>query len=514
MNQKMVLKDNFRLVVVALMAVVMLLSVMITVASAEGENDYPITDEVINDVHEQILARSSYIDVSKYKLPELFPLWNGEYYNTQYLPYYVAREYGDAFFLKKVEPEYDNTIESNDYRPVLGFKATYDDSYDMEAFKNETEKALACINDDMTDLEKVILLHDYICAYSDYDYVNFANHIYDTPDNDNAYGVLVKKRAVCEGFSVAYKYLLRLAGIEAYLVRSDEISHMWNVVILDGEAYHVDVTFDNSSWNVLGEAKHVNLLKSDAVTSEMGVAHHPSDAVISKCEIPLDIHCTSDKYDKANWTDANSPVCYYEGKFYYSVYNDHIRKPQILCSDTQTIRGGKTVLVKSVGPWTLFGKTYNPDDPYSSIEVSSALVTIRDGRLFYSTPTGFNSCALDGSDEREEYKVDTSKAYLYGALVIDGDVYYSLEHSYSLLEELEIIKLTEESKVEQPVATPEVEPESTETPSVAPTETVNNNSNATSNSLPIGVIVGIIVAVVLVIVVIIVVASKKNKGDK
>lgn len=506
MTKKITLIDDFRLLAARLVMIVMFVLFMITIADAEGKNDYPITDEVISDVHDQIVARKAYIDVSKYNIPELFKLWNGEYYNSQYLPYYVKAEFGDTFFLKKVEADYNISYSDNDYRTLKGFKATYDDSYDMDAFQKETEKALACINDDMTDLEKVILLHDYICAYTDYDYINFANHIYDTPDTDNAYGVLVKKRAVCEGFSVAYKYLLRLAGIQAYLVRSDEISHMWNVVILDGEAYHVDVTFDNSSWNVLGEAKHVNLLKSDAVTSDMGVAHHPSDAVILKCEIPLDIHCTSDKYDKADWTDANSPICYYEGKFYYSLFNTMLRQAQIVCSDPQTIRGGRIPLVKNVGPWTLFGTKYDPANPYSCIEVSSSLVTIRDGRLFYSTPTGFNSCALDGSDEREEYKVDTSKAYLYGALVIDGEVYYSLDHSDALLEELEILKLTEDLKVEQ-----QAEPEETPAPTAAPTETAASTAKETKNSLPIGAIAGIAAGVVLVVVIIVIV-SKKNKG--
>ena len=60
-------------------------------------------------------------------------------------------------------------------------------------------------------------------------------------------GVLLNGRALCEGYSKAFAYLCQSVGIETFCVigRSNNESHMWNIVKLDGEWYHMDVTFDD-----------------------------------------------------------------------------------------------------------------------------------------------------------------------------------------------------------------------------------------------------------------------------
>ena len=50
---------------------------------------------------------------------------------------------------------------------------------------------------------------------------------------------------VCEGYSKAMQYLCDLSGIECYIATSD--NHMWNIIVLDGTSYHVDVTFADTS---------------------------------------------------------------------------------------------------------------------------------------------------------------------------------------------------------------------------------------------------------------------------
>ena len=61
------------------------------------------------------------------------------------------------------------------------------------------------------------------------------------------------KRAVCDGFSLAFSYVINRVGIECGVVsgygtkESYNSEHMWNIVRLNGKYYHLDVTWDIST---------------------------------------------------------------------------------------------------------------------------------------------------------------------------------------------------------------------------------------------------------------------------
>ena len=62
-------------------------------------------------------------------------------------------------------------------------------------------------------------------------------------------GALLNKKAVCEGIAKTVKYLLNLKNIESEVVigklsKDSETFHAWNVVLIEGEWYHLDVTSD------------------------------------------------------------------------------------------------------------------------------------------------------------------------------------------------------------------------------------------------------------------------------
>lgn len=68
----------------------------------------------------------------------------------------------------------------------------------------------------------------------------------DTPDDlRSIYGVFVNKKAVCSGYAKAMQYLLNMCGIECTYVTSD--THAWNLVKLEGDYYHLDVTWGDGS---------------------------------------------------------------------------------------------------------------------------------------------------------------------------------------------------------------------------------------------------------------------------
>lgn len=91
-----------------------------------------------------------------------------------------------------------------------------------------------------TDYEKELFFHDYIidnCTY-----VNIGGNF----KIFTAYGCLVEKVAVCEGYAKAMQLLLCKSGVDCRTIvgaRGIE-SHMWNLVKINGDWYHLDVTWD------------------------------------------------------------------------------------------------------------------------------------------------------------------------------------------------------------------------------------------------------------------------------
>ncbi|KRQ85974.1 Transglutaminase-like superfamily protein [Caloramator mitchellensis] len=102
------------------------------------------------------------------------------------------------------------------------------------------------INNNMSERDKVKAIHDYIVNNTKYDYQNFLN---DTIPHESytAYGVLIKRVGVCQGYAHAMYLLLKEAGIENIIITGygKGQPHAWNLVKVDGKYYHVDATFDD-----------------------------------------------------------------------------------------------------------------------------------------------------------------------------------------------------------------------------------------------------------------------------
>ena len=109
------------------------------------------------------------------------------------------------------------------------------DSYTSEqknAYADAIKDATSKVDASMTDVEKALVLHDYLaqnCAYAYKEYLEgtLSQHsqVY------SAYGALGEKRAVCQGYALAYSALLRSVGITSYLCSSSAMNHAWNVVL-------------------------------------------------------------------------------------------------------------------------------------------------------------------------------------------------------------------------------------------------------------------------------------------
>ncbi len=127
----------------------------------------------------------------------------------------------------------------------IGFVETYCSELCTYIVQTETD-------DWMTPALKARRLHDWIirhCEYEDNEngewLGDYENHVASSVFlsyalNERGEGI---GESVCEGYSKAYTMLLAEAGIESYMLYTND--HEWNLVNIDGEYYQVDVTWDD-----------------------------------------------------------------------------------------------------------------------------------------------------------------------------------------------------------------------------------------------------------------------------
>lgn len=171
----------------------------------------------------------------------------------------------------------------------IGEKTYFIPKYEMSAseyekFLQETqtvaEEIVAMTEKYKTDYEKEKFVHDYIienCVYTEPDDGHYVN---------TAYGCLVLGQASCEGYSRAFQFIMNMLDIDNRLVTGEStadgqtyVGHMWNYVVIEGNGYFVDLTWDDPQFDsqVL---RHTYLNFS---TADMFINHRNIDQNLPLC---------------------------------------------------------------------------------------------------------------------------------------------------------------------------------------------------------------------------------------
>ena len=147
--------------------------------------------------------------------------------------------------------------------------------------------------EDCTDLiEKLLFIHDEIIKNCKYD-LTYGENAY------HAYGILHDNTAVCQGYSQAFYMICKKLGVETDFCISESKNHMWNYINIDGNWYHIDLTWDdpvvkNSSGEVVERttAYHDNFLLCDKSMQESHGDKSGWETYLSA--LP---QCTSEKFE-------------------------------------------------------------------------------------------------------------------------------------------------------------------------------------------------------------------------
>ena len=135
------------------------------------------------------------------------------------------------------------SFKKNDAQNCYGYTAEEVDS-NAEEFSDAIQRIIEKTDKANTPFEKELIIHDQLCKYVIYD-SEFEGQV--ESDLYSAFGALVYGRAVCEGYARAFKLLCKYAGIECILITGDSkgVGHMWNMVNIENNWYHIDVTWDD-----------------------------------------------------------------------------------------------------------------------------------------------------------------------------------------------------------------------------------------------------------------------------
>lgn len=152
------------------------------------------------------------------------------------------------------------------------------------------------IDDDMSDYEKELAIHDYIVSHCAYGYPELSEkYAY------RAYGCLCLNTAVCNGYAEAMALLLNCVGVENEIMTGygNEDLHAWNRVRIDGFWYQVDATWDDPVPDRTGKTTHMYFNVTDDIMDDM---HTWDKEEYSACNSL-----------NANYFVQNNLICNYDG---------------------------------------------------------------------------------------------------------------------------------------------------------------------------------------------------------
>lgn len=146
----------------------------------------------------------------------------------------------------------------------------YNVSYSNQQVAAKAKKVIQqTIKGNMSDAKKIKTIHDYIISNCAYDYNSYLkNQIPDT--SFTPAGVLLKKKAVCQGYAETTKLFMDSLGIPCKMVvgTGNGGGHAWNLVQVGKKWYHLDVTWDDPVPDVKDRLRYEYFLVKDSVMAE------------------------------------------------------------------------------------------------------------------------------------------------------------------------------------------------------------------------------------------------------
>lgn len=161
--------------------------------------------------------------------------------------------------LLKDRPEYfwvplSYTVSSVDLARQIMFAETEDDwKYTLDErlskekeIKNVLSTFISKVPNNLSEYERELFAHDWLAEKLKYNYLA-ATYSSDECGDYSIEGAFLTEFSVCQGYAEAMQVLLYMLGINNTTVTGKtDGPHMWNIVNIDGDWYHLDVTSNDT----------------------------------------------------------------------------------------------------------------------------------------------------------------------------------------------------------------------------------------------------------------------------
>ena len=319
------------------------------------------------------------LDITEYDITveELDVIFHRLYDEGQF-PWYVTNTFQYEY------REWGDRLHALRFIPTL-----LEAGYDRLAYEQAVQELLqSCNTEGLKDWQKALVLHDALILRCRYD---------TTLQKNTGYDLLLNGTTVCAGYAALYQDLLQRVGIPSVVVTSEAMKHAWNLVQLEGNWYHVDVTWDDPTADREGRVRHDHFLRTDR---EIGSGEKPHYEWNN-----AHITCTDESYSDGFWLKADT---------------------QIIFTDKNTCYYGSTTenLV------SIFRRTVSKDTEKRIYEEADNFLDIgegrrryyhtglflRDNRLWLCTMEKVLSIKTDGKSKKTEftYSVKENNKYIGG----------------------------------------------------------------------------------------------------
>lgn len=180
-------------------------------------------DQTEFNVKDLDLSDDEYIEVM-----EIFRLDNPQFFTISY----NGSLFGDPQTRKATKIKLERTRQLNEIP--------------LDEFEEKVQSVLAEAKVIDNDYDRIKYIHDLII--NETVYIDSEEY----PYISRADGPLVYGEALCEGYSAAFMYIAQSLGYECICVygtavnsRGESSDHMWNMIKIGEEWYHIDVTWDD-----------------------------------------------------------------------------------------------------------------------------------------------------------------------------------------------------------------------------------------------------------------------------
>lgn len=380
-----------------LLSLAMLVSLSVTVSA---EDTHALQQQMMDS-----FLSDKMLDIREYKmqLEDVQAIYDDLYHSGQ-LPWY-ADEDCDYVFGE------DGTISR--FRP----KELNPRVYNRDLYEQKVAELMgAAILPDMTDWQKALSVHDYIVLHTVYD---------ESLRKNTGYDSLIDGSTVCYGYSMLYMDVMNRLGIPCQIVICDDtgegIGHAWNLVQLEGQWYHVDLTWDDPTPDVYGYVSHSCFLKTDEAFRSGDNPHdfdwHALQTVAEEPYAGLDF--LEKSMSAVCFVDANRVVYRTEKGNGYRIVSRELTT------------GEETVLYKFDRKVVNLGK--------GQYLYPTTGICCWNGRIYFNREDRVLSMLPDGSDVQKIYTRKTDNQYIIGCMADQGVLYLTLtDHNMEKLEQVEV----------------------------------------------------------------------------